>query len=237
MALPKLGVPTYELDLPSTGKQVKYRPFLVKEEKVLLLALESDDEKEVINAVKNILRSCVLSRVKVDQLPSFDLEYLFLKIRAASVSETINMTVTCTDDGETQVQTIIDLSDVKVFRPEDHSNKIMLTDAMGIIMKYPSMDRFIESQFLDKDIKTDEVFKFIAEHIEQIFDGDEVYDSTTTTPKEFVEFVDGLTSKQFESIQKFYDTMPRLSHTFTVTNPNTDNECSYTIEGLQSFFA
>jgi hypothetical protein len=237
MALPKLGVPTYELDLPSTGKQVKYRPFLVKEEKVLLLALESDDEKEVINAVKNILRSCVLSRVKVDQLPSFDLEYLFLKIRAASVSETINMTVTCTDDGETQVQTIIDLSDVKVFRPEDHSNKIMLTDTMGIIMKYPSMDRFIESQFLDKDIKTDEVFKFIAEHIEQIFDGDEVYDSTTTTPKEFVEFVDGLTSKQFESIQKFYDTMPRLSHTFTVTNPNTDNECSYTIEGLQSFFA
>jgi len=237
MALPKLGVPTYELELPSTGKSVKYRPFLVKEEKILLLALESEDEKEVINAVKNTLRACVLSRVKVDQLPSFDLEYLFLKIRAAAVGEIIQMTVTCTDDNETTVKAAINIDDVKVHKEEGHTNKIMLTDTMGILLSYPSMDRFIESQFLNKDVDTDEVFNFIADHIEQIFDGDEVYDSTTTTKKEFREFVEGLTSKQFEEIQKFYETMPRLTHTFKVVNPNTGNECEYTIEGLQSFFA
>lgn len=237
MALPKLGVPTYELILPSTGKPVKYRPFLVKEEKILLLALESEDEKEVINAVKNTLRACVLSRVKVDQLPSFDLEYLFLKIRAAAVGEVIQMTVTCTDDGETTVKASINIDDVQVHKEEGHTNKIMLTDTMGILLSYPSMDRFIESQFLNKDVDTDEVFNFIADHIEQIFDGDDVYDSTTTTKKEFREFVEGLTSKQFEEIQKFYETMPRLTHTFKVVNPNTGNECEYTIEGLQSFFA
>ena len=237
MALPKLGVPTYELTLPSTGKTVKYRPFLVKEEKVLLLALESDNEKEVIAAVKNTLRACVLSRVKVDQLPSFDLEYLFLKIRAAAVGEVIEMTVTCTDDNETQAKASINIDEVQVTKEGEHSRKIMLTDDMGIMINYPSMDRFIESQFLNKDLDPEHIFNFIAEHIEQIFDGEDVYDSTTTTKKEFREFVEGLTSKQFESIQKFYETMPRLLHTFKVLNPNTGNECEYTIEGLQSFFA
>ena len=237
MALPKLGVPTYELTLPSTGKTVKYRPFLVKEEKVLLLALESDNEKEVIAAVKNTLRACVLSRVKVDQLPSFDLEYLFLKIRAAAVGEVIEMTVTCTDDNETQAKASINIDEVQVTKDDEHSRKIMLTDDMGIMLNYPSMDRFIESQFLNKDLDPEHIFNFIAEHIEQIFDGEDVYDSTTTTKKEFREFVEGLTSKQFESIQKFYETMPRLLHTFKVLNPNTGNECEYTIEGLQSFFA
>lgn len=237
MALPKLGVPTYELTLPSTGKTVKYRPFLVKEEKVLLLALESDNEKEVIAAVKNTLRACVLSRVKVDQLPSFDLEYLFLKIRAAAVGEVIEMTVTCTDDNETQAKASINIDEVQVTKDDDHNRKIMLADDMGIMLNYPSMDRFIESQFLNKDLDPEHIFNFIAEHIEQIFDGEDVYDSTTTTKKEFREFVEGLTSKQFESIQKFYETMPRLLHTFKVLNPNTGNECEYTIEGLQSFFA
>lgn len=237
MALPKLGVPQYELELPSTGKTVKYRPFLVKEEKVLLLALEANDEKEVINAVKNTLRACVLSRVKVDQLPSFDLEYLFLKIRAAAVGEVIEMTVTCNDDNETLAKAAINIDDVVVKKQEGHDRKIMLTDDLGILLNYPSMDRFIESQFLNKDLDPEHIFDFIAEHIEQIFDSEDVYDSTTTTKKEFREFVESLTSKQFEAIQKFYETMPRLSHTFTVINPNTGNECSYTIEGLQSFFA
>lgn len=236
MALPQLGVPNYELNLPSTGKPVKYRPFLVKEEKLLLLALESQDEKEVISAVKNLLRSCILSKIKVDQLPSFDLEYIFLKIRAASVSEKIEMKVICTDDNSTNATAVIDIDDIQVIKAEGHSNKIMLDDSTGMILKYPSMDRFIESQFLDKAVETDKVFEFIAEHIDQIFCGDEVYDSTTTTKKEFLEFVEKLTSKQFESIQKFYETMPKLSHTFVVTNPNTGKECSYTIEGLQSFF-
>lgn len=237
MALPKLGVPTYELTLPSTGKTVKYRPFLVKEEKVLLLALESNNEKEVITAVKNTLRACILSRVKVDQLPSFDLEYLFLKIRAAAVGEVIEMTVTCTDDNETQAKASINIDEVEVKKDDEHNRKIMLTDDMGIMLNYPSMDRFIESQFLNKDLDPEHIFNFIAEHIEQIFDGEDVYDSTTTTKKEFREFVEGLTSRQFEEIQKFYETMPRLLHTFKVLNPNTGNECEYTIEGLQSFFA
>lgn len=237
MALPKLGVPQYELSLPSTGKTVKYRPFLVKEEKILLLALEGSDEKEIITAVKNTLRACILSRVKVDELPSFDLEYLFLKIRAAAVGSMIEMTVTCTDDNTTQTKASIDIDDVEVKKQEEHDRKIMLTDSLGIIMNYPSMDRFIESQFLNKDLDPEHIFNFIAEHIDQIFDGEDVYDSSTTTKKEFREFVESLTSKQFEAIQKFYETMPRLTHTFTVVNPKTGNECNYTIEGLQSFFA
>ena len=174
MALPKLGVPTYELELPSTGKTIKYRPFLVKEEKVLLLALESEDEKEVITAVKSILKSCVVSRIKIDQLPSFDLEYLFLKIRGAAVGEEINMTVTCTDDNETTTTAIINIDEVYVDKPEGHTNKIMLDDETGIVMKYPSIDRLIESQFLDTQVTTDEVFNFIADHIDQIFQGEDV---------------------------------------------------------------
>ena len=237
MALPKLGVPTHELTLPSNGKNIKYRPFLVKEEKLLLLALESEDEKEVINAVKNLLKNCVLSRIKIDQLPSFDLEYLFLRIRAAAVGSTVELTVTCVDDGKTTAKTNINLNEIEISKSEDHTNKIMLTEDTGIIMKYPSMDRFIESQFLDQDLKTDEIFNFIADHIDSIFQGEEVYDRTTTTKKEFREFVEGLTSKQFEEIQKFYETMPKLSHTFKVVNPNTQVESEYTVEGLQSFFA
>ena len=157
MALPKLGVPQYELTLPSTGKTVKYRPFLVKEEKVLLLAMESEDEKQVIDAVKNVLKSCVISRIKIDQLPSFDLEYLFLKIRAAAIGEIIEMTVTCTDDGSTTATAAINIEEVEVHKEEGHDRKIMLTDTTGIMMKYPSMDRFIESQFLNKGIDADPV--------------------------------------------------------------------------------
>ena len=237
MALPKLGYPTYELELPSTGKTVKYRPFLVKEEKVLLLALESQDEKQVTNAVKDLLKNCVISRIKVDQLPSFDLEYLFLKIRAASIGELITLTVTCLDDNETKVEAAINIEDVEVFKPEGHSTKIMFDDKTGIVMRYPSMKEFVDREFLQKEMKTDEVYGFIADSIDQIFDDEEVYDSTTTTKKEFRTFVDSLTTKQFEKIQKFYETSPKLSHTFTVVNPNTGKDSEYTIEGLQSFFA
>ena len=237
MALPKIGVPTFELELPSTKKVIKYRPFLVKEEKVLLLALESEDENQIFSAVKDLIKNCVQSRIKVDDLPAFDLEYLFLRIRAAAVGEIIDMNVTCLDDNETQVQTQININDVEVYFPEEHTNKIMLTNKLGIVMKYPGMQRFIESEFLEKDIKTEEVFDFIADSIEQIFDEEEVYDSSTTSRKEFREFVEGLTTKQFEAIQKFYETMPKLQHKFKVVNPNTGVESEYTIEGLQNFFA
>ena len=237
MALPKLGYPTYELELPSTGKTVKYRPFLVKEEKVLLLALESKDEKQVISAVKDLIKNCVISRIKVDQLPSFDLEYLFLKIRAASIGEVVTLNVTCLDDNKTQVEAKINIDEVEVTKPEGHDKQIMFDDKTGIIMRYPSMQQFVEREFLQKDMKTDEVYDFIADSIEQIFDDEEVYDSSTTTKKEFRTFVDSLTTKQFEKIQKFYETSPKLSHTFKVTNPKTGKESEYTIEGLQSFFA
>ena len=237
MALPKLGYPTYELELPSTGKTVKFRPFLVKEEKVLLMALESEDEKQVISAVKDLLKNCVISRIKIDSLPSFDLEYLFLKIRAASIGETISVTVTCLDDNETQAEAQININDVEVFKPEGHDKKIMFDDKTGIVMRYPSMKEFIDREFLQKEMKTDQVYDFIADSIDQIFDDEEVYDSSTTTKKEFRTFVDSLTTKQFEKIQQFYTTCPKLSHSFKVVNPKTGKESEYTIEGLQSFFA
>ena len=237
MALPTPGYPTYELELPSNGKTVKYRPFLVKEEKVLLLALESQDEKQITGAVKDLIKNCVISRIKVDNLPSFDLEYLFLKIRAASIGEMITLTVTCLDDNETQVEANININEVEVFKPEGHDKKIMFDDEFGIIMNYPSMQQFVDREFLQKDMETEQVYTFIADSIDQIFQGEDVYDSSTTTKKEFREFVDSLTTKQFEKIQQFYATSPKLSHKFSVVNPKTGVSSDYTIEGLQSFFA
>ena len=237
MALPKIGYPTYELELPSTGKNIKYRPFLVKEEKVLLMALESKDEKQVISAVKDLIKNCVISRLKVDTLPSFDLEYLFLKIRGASIGENITLTVTCLDDNETQVEANININEVEVFKPEGHNKKIMFDDKTGLVMRYPSMKEFVDREFLQKEMKTEEVYGFIADSIDQIFDDEEVYDSSTTTKKEFRTFVDSLTTTQFGKIQQFYETSPKLSHTFKVVNPKTNKESEYTIEGLQSFFA
>ena len=237
MALPKVGYPTYELELPSTGKTVKYRPFLVKEEKVLLLALESEDEKQIRQAVKDLIKNCVLSRIKVDQLPIFDLEYLFLNIRGASIGESLSLTVTCQDDNETKVDVKVSINDIQVFKPEGHSTKIEFDDTFGVVMTYPSMQRFIDLDFLQKDLNTEEVFELIAESIEQIYQGEDVYDTTTTSKKEFREFVDSLTTKQFEAIQQFYETSPKLRHTFKVTNPKTGVESEYTLEGLQSFFA
>ena len=237
MALPKVGYPTYELELPSTGKTVKYRPFLVKEEKVLLMALEGKNEDHIISAVKDLIKNCVISRIKVETLPSFDLEYLFLKIRAASIGEVINLTVTCLDDNKTTVEAQININEVTVKKEKGHSTKIMFDKTTGIVMRYPSMKEFVDREFLQKEMKTEEVYDFIADSIDQIFDNEEVYDSTTTTKKEFRQFVDGLTTKQFEKIQEFYSTAPKLSHTFNVTNPETGKESEYTIEGLQSFFA
>jgi len=237
MALPKLGYPTYELELPSTGKTIKYRPFLVKEEKVLLLAMESQDEKQIVGAVKDLIKNCVISRIKVESLPSFDLEYIFLKIRAASIGETITLNVTCLDDNETQVEATININEVEVKKEKDHDSKIMFEDEFGVVMGYPSMQQFVEREFLQKEMQTEEVYDFIADSIEQIFQGEDVYDSTTTSKKEFREFVESLTTKQFEKIQQFYATSPKLSHTFKVTNPKTGVESDYTIEGLQNFFA
>ena len=234
MALPKMDLPTYELAIPSTKKKIKFRPFLVKEEKVLLMALETDDDKNIKNAVFELLKACISTRIKLENLASFDLEYIFLNIRAVSVGEIVQMNVTCQDDNETQVKYNLNLTDVRVIFPKGHDSKIMLTDNTGVIMKYPSFDGFVQGQFGQN--KEFDVIKVIAESIDQIFQGEEVFDESTTSKKEFVQFVEGLTSPQLEKIQKFFDTAPRLEHSFKVTNPNTGKESEYSLRGLQSFF-
>ena len=234
MALPTMDLPTYDLVVPSNKKKIKFRPFLVKEEKVLLMALETDNEENIKDAVFNLLKSCVLSKVKLDNLASFDLEYIFLNVRAVSVGEIVQMNVTCQDDETTQVQYNLNITEVKVIFPKGHTNKIMLTDDLGVIMKYPTFDGFVQGQFAQN--KEFDVIKVVAESIDQIFQGEEVFDESTTSKKEFIQFVESLTNPQLEKIQAFFETSPRLEHSFKVKNPNTGVESEYTLRGLQSFF-
>ena len=234
MALPTMDLPTYELVVPSNKKKIKFRPFLVKEEKILLMALETNDEKNIRESIYELLKSCITTRIKLENLATFDLEYIFLNIRAVSVGEIVQMNVTCQDDEKTQVMYNLNLTEAEVVFPEGHTNKIMLTDTLGVMMKYPSFDGFVESQFTeDKDF---DVIKVVAESIDQIFQGEEVFDESTTSKKEFVQFVESLTSPQLEKIQEFFETSPRLEHKFKITNPNTGVESEYTLRGLQNFF-
>jgi len=235
MALPQVSLPTYELELPSNGKKIKYRPFVVKEEKVLLLALESGDDKQIEDATKTLLKNCVQSRVKIDDLPIFDLEYIFLNPRAVSVGEVVEMMLTCEDDGETQVRYNLNLTEVEVTKPEGHDSKIMLSDTMGVIMKYPSFEEFIKISIIGKDTSS-EVIEIMAKSVDQIFDGEDVYDSSTTSKKEFIQFIEGLTNKQFESVQAFFEGMPQLKKEVKITNPNTGVENTFVIQGLANFF-
>jgi len=236
MALPQVVLPTYELEIPSNGKKIKYRPFVVKEEKLLLLALETNDDKQIEDAVRTLLKGCIQSRVKLEDLAIFDLEYIFLQIRAVSVGEIVEMNVTCKDDNKTKVKYNLNLSEVKVTKPEGHSNKIMLSDEMGIIMKYPSWTEFITGSIMGSSPTADSVVEIIASCIDQIFDGEDVYDSSTTSKKEFIEFVEGLTNSQFENVQKFFENSPRLEHRFAVKNPNTGEISEFVIAGLSNFF-
>lgn len=235
MALPQVSLPTYELTVPSTGKTIKYRPFVVKEEKLLLLALESGDEKQIEDATKTLLKNCIQSRVKLEDLAIFDLEYIFLNIRAVSVGEVVEMLLTCEDDGETQVRYNLNLTEVEVSRSDNHTNKIMLSDTMGVIMKYPSLEEFVKISIIGKDT-SNEVIEIMAKSVDQIFDGEDVYDSSTTSKKEFVEFIEGLTNKQFENVQKFFEESPVLKHEIKIKNPNTGVENTFVIQGLANFF-
>ena len=236
MALPQVALPTYELEIPSNSKKIKYRPFVVKEEKILLLALETNDEKQIENAVRSLLKGCIQSRVNIDDLPIFDLEYIFLNIRAVSVGEVVEMLLTCQDDGETQIRYNLNLTDVKVNMPEGHSNKIMLSDTMGIIMKYPSFEEFVKVSIIGQSPTADNVIEIMANCIDQIFDGEDVYDSSTTSKKEFSAFVEGLTNKQFEDVRAFFENSPTLEHTIKAKNPNTGVENTFVIQGLANFF-
>jgi hypothetical protein len=238
MPLPKLSAPTYELVVPSTGKKIKYRPFLVKEEKILLLAMETEDEKQMANAVKTILSNCILtSRFKVDTLSLFDIEYIFLNIRGKSVGETVELNIICPDDGESTVPVVIDLDDIQVKKSDDHDNIIKMNDDVSVVMKYPSMDLFIKNNMKESTSEVDDVFEIASMCIDQIVEGEEVYESSNFSKKEILEFLEGMDTKQFISIQKFFETMPKLSHTVTVKNPNTKVESEVVIEGLASFFA
>ena len=238
MPLPKIATPTYELELPSTGKSIKYRPFLVKEEKVLVIALESEDNKQITTAIKAVLKSCILTKgVKVESLPTFDIEYLFLNIRGKSVGEELEVNVICPDDGETTVPVVINLDEIEVQKDENHSNKIKIDDSIMMELKYPSLDQFIKNNFDFNDKNAmDQSFDLIASCIDKVYTEDEVWATADCTKKEVKEFLESMNSQQFKEIEAFFESMPKLSHTIKVTNPNTKVESEVTLEGLASFF-
>ena len=237
MPLPKLVVPEYELELPSSKETVKYRPFLVKEEKLLLTAMQLGGEKDMMSAVKTIIKNCTNLKGKVDDLATFDIEYLFLKIRSKSIGEMSKIMVTCPDDDETQVEVEIDLESIEVTWPEKHSTKIELTDNVGLIMKYPSLDTFVKLNFTGEDITVDNIFDLSVSCIEQVYDGEEVQDLKTYTKKEILEFLESMKSDQFMKLQDFFANMPKLEYDIEVENPNTGVKSTVKLEGLGSFFA
>ena len=239
MPLPKIATPVYELELPSTGKTIEYRPFLVKEEKVLVIALESEDTKQITTAIKNVIKNCIKTKgIKVEELPTFDIEYLFLNIRGKSVGEEIEVNVTCPDDGETQVPVTINLDDIEVQKNDEHSNRIKVDNSIMMEMKYPSLDQFIKNNFDFNDKNAmDQSFELIATCIDKIFTEDEVWAVEDCSKKEIIDFLEQMNSSQFKEIEKFFETMPKLSHSITVTNPKTKKENVVVIEGLAGFFA
>ena len=239
MPLPKIATPTYELVLPSTDQTIQYRPFLVKEEKLLVLALESEDNKQITTAIKSVLKNCVQTKgIKVEQLPTFDIEFLFLNIRGKSVGEELEVNIICPDDGETEVPVTIYLDDIQVQKDENHTNKIKLDDSIMMEMKYPSLDQFIKSNFDFNDKNAmDQSFELIAASIDKIYTEEEVWATADCTKKEVKEFLESMNSSQFKKIETFFETMPKLSHTVKVTNPKTKVESEVVMEGLASFFA
>ena len=238
MPLPKIATPTYELELPSSGETIRYRPFLVKEEKVLVIALESEDTKQITTAIKAVLKSCVLTKgIKVETLPTFDIEFLFLNIRGKSVGEELEVNIICPDDGETQVPVTINLDDIQVQKSDKHDNQIKLDDNIMMELKYPSLDQFIKNNFeFDEKNAMQQSFDLIASCIDKIYTEEEVWATADCTKKEMGEFLESMNSTQFKGIEKFFETMPKLSHTIKVTNPNTKKKSEVVLEGLASFF-
>ena len=236
MALPVLNNPNYEMELPSTGEKIEYRPFLVKEQKILMMAMESKDTSAQSKAVVDIIKNCTFGKIndKVEGLPTFDIEYMFLQIRQKSVGETVDITVTCPDDGETKVPITVNLEDINVVKTEGHTNTIMLTDKIGMSMKYPTMKQ-IMSYDLNKLDSMEGTFGIIQDCLESIFDDDQVYDEMNK--KELSDFIEQMTTDQFQKVTEFFTTMPKLKHTVKVTNPNTGVENEIVLEGMQSFLA
>ena len=238
MPLPKISTPTYELEIPSTKKKIRYRPFLVKEEKILIIAMESQSDTEIANAVKDVLSTCILTKgVKVDTLSTFDIEYLFLNIRGKSVGEDVEVMVTCPDDNKTKVPVRVNLDDIQIITSKDHKRDIKLDDQLMMRMKYPSINEFIKSNFTTNEIKPEDTFDLIISCIEQVYNEEESWSTSDCTKEEMNDFLDQLNSNQFKEIEKFFETMPKLSHTIKVKNPKTNVENSIKMEGLSAFFA
>ena len=239
MPLPTIATPSYELTLPSTKKSIKYRPFLVKEEKLLVLALESEDNKQISTAIKQVLKSCIQTRgVKIETLPTFDIEFLFLNIRAKSVGEEVEVTLTAPDDGVTPVNVMINIEEVEVQEQEGHNKQIKLDDSLMMEMKYPSLDQFIKNNFdFSGNATLDQSFELIASCIDKIYSEDEVWAAADSTKKELVEFLEQMNSTQFKQIEKFFETMPKLQHNVEIVNPKTKVKSTVVLEGLNSFFA
>ena len=237
MALPQVNTPTYELAVPSTDKKLKYRPFLVKEEKILMIAMEAKEQTGIIDAVKQIVESCTFNKFDVSKSPMFDVEYIFLNIRAKSIGEISTVNLRCPDDNETFVETQIDLTKVEVQVNDDHTNKIELTEEMGMIMTYPTLDSF--GEYDGTVVNATNMIDIIALCIEQIYDkkGEEVFEAKDSTKQELIDFVEQLNSKQFKDLQKFFDTMPKLTHTVKIENPKTKKKSEIVLSGLNDFFA
>ena len=233
MTLPTMNIPTYELEVPSTKKKLAYRPFLVKEEKILLMAMEEEKETQLNRALKQVVNNCTFEKIKVDKLPLFDLEYIFLRIRAKSVGEVTKLSLLCQDDGETYVPVEIDLEEIEVEFQEGHTTKIELTEDVGIIMSYPTFE-FLDLNIAEADVNT--LFTLIGNSIHQIYEGETVHERADFNKKELKTFLESLTSEQFKKVQNFFETMPRLRHTIEIENPKTKVKNSVTLEGLQAFF-
>ena len=238
MPLPKINTPTYELTLPSNNKKIKYRPFLVREEKILIMALETEDSEQISNAVVQILSECISTKgVDVTKLATFDIEYLFLNVRSKSVGETVEVNIVCPDDNKTSVQMEINLDSIKVQKTRGHKNIIKLDDQYSLKLKYPSLDEFIGNNFdTNESNMVDKSLNMISSCIEMVYDEEESWDASDSTKEELEEFVEQLNSKQFKAIEKFFETMPKLSHKVKVTNPTTEVESEVVLEGLASFF-
>ena len=236
MALPKLTTPTYELEIPSTDEKIKYRPFLVKEEKILMMAMESKSSADITQAVKDIVSECTFNKTDISNMPMFDVEYIFLNIRSKSVGEVSKLKLLCPDDGKTYANVEVNLNEVKVQVGDDHTNKIDLGNGMGMIMKYPTIDSFKESGI--KDINPGNMLEVISTCIMQIFEdeGKKVYDTKDQTKKEVIEWIEQLNSKQFKDVQNFFETMPKLKHEITIKNPKTKKESKIMLNGLNDFF-
>ena len=239
MPLPKVNTPTYELVLPSTNKKIKYRPFLVREEKILIMALETEDAKQITSSVIEILNACILARgIKIEKLATFDIEYLFLNVRAKSVGESIDVNVTCPDDNKTTVEVKVDIDSIKIIKNKNHKDTVKLDDTLSLKLNYPSIEQFIENNFeSSKGSEITSTLDMITSCIDMIYTDEESWNASETSKKDLEEFIEQLNTKQFRVIEGFFDTMPKLSHSIKVKNPKTDVESTVVLEGLAAFFS